>query len=322
MIDASAVALTLAVFVPKLYKPLDKSMRNSAQRHRRRWLDPLYYASLPVALLLGGCEQPTTADHAPGPGTIQRSNLPPALAALPLDCTPQVEIDSGAYRAENNTWGAGELRSYSQCIALGANPDGDGVIARWNWDWPQRDGNVKAYPAVIFGQKPGHPSTDARLPAPLAQLQQLRTRWRIDMESRGRGNSALDLWLTDRSPATSFAVPPISHEIMIWLHSWGDMPPGGSFHSRVKVGGLDYELWTADGFGLGWRYITFKSVRSQLHSQQLDLLPFLDAARAQGLITGEEYLASVEFGNEPVYGSGETRLLHYAVDLKLGSATP
>ena len=38
--------------------------------------------------------------------------------------------------------------------------------------------------------------------------------------------------------------------------------------------------------------------------------------RAKGLVTGEEYLASIEFGNEVVSGSGETILYRYDVTVR------
>ena len=92
-----------------------------------------------------------------------------SISAIPLNCDDQAVIDYGVYRAENNTWGKGTLSGWSQCIGLGAGLDGT-LVGRWTWDWPISGTNVKAYPEVIFGQKPGSTTTSSDLPRQISSV--------------------------------------------------------------------------------------------------------------------------------------------------------
>ena len=33
------------------------------------------------------------------------------------------------------------------------------IAARWTWQWPSGPNEVKGYPAIVFGQKPGYAAT-------------------------------------------------------------------------------------------------------------------------------------------------------------------
>jgi hypothetical protein len=57
-------------------------------------------------------------------------------------------------------------------------------------------------------------------------------------------------------------------------------------------------------------------VTSRLGAATLDLATFLSYVRSKRLAIGDEYLASIEFGNEVISGSGETRLNAYSVSVQ------
>src|SRR5689334_2708407 len=102
-------------------------------------------AAATAALTLHGCASQVAHRESDG------FEVSPAIA---LNCADQVTLDIGSYRAENNTWGKGGLRGWSQCIGIAANARGT-VAGRWTWNWPNSDDHVTAYPEIIFGQKPG-----------------------------------------------------------------------------------------------------------------------------------------------------------------------
>ena len=232
-----------------------------------------------------------------------------------MNCEDQGGTAQGSFRAENNTWGKGSLTGWSQCIGLGAGPGG-GLVGRWSWDWLDSGDGVKAYPEVVFGQKPGSQTTSASLPRKISAPGEVTIRYEIASTHTGSGNVAFDIWLTDTQNPDKWGVPPITHEIMIWLDGYGGMRVGGSLLDQVKIDGTLYNVYTGDPWGDGWKYIGFARDRYQLGAGTLNLASFMAYLRAKGLVTGEEYLASIEFGNEVVSGSGETILYRYDVTVR------
>jgi hypothetical protein len=240
----------------------------------------------------------------------------PGPSAVTLSCADGALITAGAYRAQNNTWGKGALTGWSQCIGIGAGAS-DPVVGRWTWNWPNSGGNVKAYPEVIFGYKPAASPTTPQLPRRITDITELTVRYDFASSHSGSGNTAFDIWLTDTPLPSTFAVPPITHEVMVWLESYGAMTPGGAFIEAATIDGTAYEVFVADHFGSGgWRYIAFRRVMPQLGSATLNVKALLDYARSKSLVAGTEYVASVEFGNEIISGNGNSQLNSFAVSVK------
>ena len=90
----------------------------------------------------------------------------------------------------------------SQCIGLETSADGS-AAAQWTWDWLDFIGGVKAYPEIIFGQKPGTQSTTPELPRPVNQISSLVMRYDITSTSSGTANLAFDIWLTNTLAAAA-----------------------------------------------------------------------------------------------------------------------
>jgi hypothetical protein len=94
------------------------------------------------------------------------------------------------------------------------------------------------------------------------------------------------------------------------------MAPGGAFLGRASIDGPTYVVYFAKNWGQGWGYIAFMSTESQLGVGTLDLGSFFSYLREKNLVTGDEYLASIEFGNEIISGTGETVVERYAVSVR------
>lgn len=271
---------------------------------------PLITKIFAVLTVLYGCGGGgSSSDSAPASGPVL------APSAVTINCTDQALIINGAYRAENNTWGKGTLNGWSQCIGLGTGTGG-ALVGRWTWNWLDSGGNVKAYPEVIFGQKPGNPSTSSALPKKISDIGVATVAYDVSSTHTGSGNVAFDIWLTNIQNPSTFAVPPITHEIMIWLEDYGGMQLGGTLLEQVTIDGSVYDVFVGESFGAGWRYIAFRRAPSPLAVGSLNLVAFLSYIRTKNLATGDEYLASVEFGNEVISGVGETLLNAYAVSVQ------
>lgn len=238
---------------------------------------------------------------------------PAAAAAIALDCTPAAATEVGQYLVENNTWGSQGMVGWSQCMG-GVMHGTSGLSAHWTWDWKNEGDNVKAYPEVVFGHKPGYPkSTTTLLPRKLKSLQTLVLDYDVHTEREGAGNMAIDMWLTNVNSPTAFAVPPITHEVMIWLEAFGPIYAGGQQVDKLRINGTLYRVFVGEKFGLGWRYVAFAPNSPMDTAGSIDLLPFFMYLKGKGLITTEEFLSSVNFGNEIISGSGETKLNRFAV---------
>jgi hypothetical protein len=235
-------------------------------------------------------------------------------ATIAMNCDDEVLIARGDYRVENNTWGKGNLSGWSQCIGIGPGAGG-AIAARWTWDWLISGYNVKGYPEIIFGQKPGGTTTTEALPVRLSDIDLLTVSYDVISNYSGSGNVAFDIWLTDTSNPMTFGVPPITHEIMVWIDHQGAIAPGGNFKERVNFDDIAYAVYVAPQWGEGWKYVAFFSQKSQLEATTFDLGIFLAYMKARSLVTGAEYLASIEFGNEVATGSGETIVQSYSVAL-------
>ncbi|MFZ6029674.1 MAG: GH12 family glycosyl hydrolase domain-containing protein [Chloroflexota bacterium] len=277
---------------------------------------PMRAASLVLfCVLLAACgyAQPTATAQPAMPTATTRLATPTA-GSVPVDCGDQALVESGAYRAENNTWGKGGLTGWSQCVGIETGPDG-ALSGRWTWDWPQSGNNVKAYPEIIFGQKPGSSTTTADLPLPVNRVGEFVVSYDITTTHSGSGNLAFDVWLTDTQDPATWGVPPISHEIMIWLDAYGGMRPGGVPLEQVDIDGVRYDVSVGYNYGDGWTYVAFKRVEPHVGAGSLDLAAFLAYLQSKALVTGEEYVASLEFGNEVIGGTGETVLHRYQVSV-------
>ncbi|MBI3902155.1 MAG: hypothetical protein HY306_04330 [Nitrosomonadales bacterium] len=256
--------------------------------------------------------------------TVGNSRMPgapsqPSTAAQPsdeaLDCADHAVAQSGPFRVENNTWGKGVFESWSQCVNIRDRGVGR-VSAHWTWNWPDTEGGVQAYPEVIFGQKPGKQTTTNTLPRNLGDIQTATVSLDYASYHTGAGNLSFDIWLADTAKPTEFAVPPITHEIMIWLDSYGDMKPSSHPVGRVSINGFDYEIFVSEKIGKGWRYIAFQRTQVQTGSVRLDLVPFFSYLKSNKLITGNEFVASIELGNEIIRGAGETRIDSYSASIR------
>jgi hypothetical protein len=230
---------------------------------------------------------------------------------IPVNCQEGVLLAAGAYLVENNQWGKdGVYGSYSQCVGNGGVAADGSVSARWTWTWPNGPNEVKGYPSIIYGQKPGFYSTPgSNLPRRVNDLSSVTSSWSTRGWHSGTGQLTFDLWLQrDGAHYSSFLATPITHEIMVAVEPYGGYGLNRNpawFVEEIVINGIRYRTYKAEGFGpQGWRFLVFQMLTPMV-SGTLDFRPLFDYLKSRGFIRGDEYLASVEFGSEIEQGSGD-----------------
>jgi hypothetical protein len=233
----------------------------------------------------------------------------------PMTCESAGVVNAGEYQAIVGDWGKGTLTGWSQCISASIDPDG-ALAGRWTWNWLNSGTNVKAFPAIVYGQVPSSISTTTSLPVIINSIDSAIVSYNVTSTHTGTGNLILHMWLTNTQNPTTWGVPPITHEIIIVLEVYGEMYPAVPTIKQVVIDEISYDLSTGDNFGMGWRFIVFTRIPYQQGSGALNLIPFFSTIKKEGLITGNEYLASISIGNEIVSGIGETNLKDYFITIK------
>ena len=239
----------------------------------------------------GSVPIPTPAPT-PAPAPAPTTPPPSTVGTFPLVYAPntyfQIGQDTAAYWVHDNTWGAGS-------IAFGSNPDqfeqyvgvdpavgaGGEVSFEIKWRWPSPPGSteVKGYPEILRGAKPGDfntgttpggnnvrllDGTDATVspcgatPGTIFPIQlpipSLHTdlAWSHLDPATGSGHLSFDIWLQS-APGQDhgFGSSSITHEIMIPVDNWGGYGsyPGGRnpewYDHDVVIGGNLFHVYAA-----------------------------------------------------------------------------
>jgi hypothetical protein len=226
------------------------------------------------------------------------------------DCGNYSVLAQGSLQVMNNVWAREKANgAFEQCVLRRGT--GGQVQLGWTWAWPGFEAGGYSFPEIIFGWKPwSEASTDARLPIQISALKELSLRYAVSTESTGKINLAAALWLTNSGSATAPNPLAITDEIAILLDYPEGATPTGQRSGSLLVEGVDYELWHTPnngdrGNGQGWDLYYLKGPRLRLQGT-LKLDRFLEALRGKELISPDRFVASVEFGNELMSGSGTT----------------
>lgn len=260
----------------------------------------------PETPISGGSEPPGAAgaDSVGAPGKIQ-----PGVVS---HCGAWTTVVAGPWRYTNDQWGADKADGvYEQCLLTRQTTEGQQI--GWTWSWPGFDPTVFAYPSATFGWKPwaGGTPTDARFPMRLGGLVTLDLSYEVETEADGAYNLGAEIWLTSEAPASTTANPSIiTHEVMFWFEHEDSQSPAGAIVDEPTLAGAHYELWKqanigADANGQGWTILSFKASVGR-RKGQLPIHSFVEYLIDKGELSADEYLASVEFGNELSGGSGTT----------------
>ena len=228
-------------------------------------------------------------------------------------CDEEDLLKTPGFVYTNNMWGRGNITDFEQCLLKCV--DGGETTYGWQWRWPLVSGNVKAYPEVIFGHKPlGHPPippTAPGLPKRISDINRFQVSYDVETTARGLYNLAFEMWVTSDNPPTT---ENITHEIMVWVdHTISPALPE-FIVGEVEIDGAVYDLYIDPGTGLEGddKYIAFSSRKRQL-SGTLNFEKFIGHLVAHHLLPTDQFVTSVELGNEVIEGTGETWIRRFRV---------
>jgi hypothetical protein len=237
----------------------------------------------------------------------------------------QVGRANDAYWVEDGVWASSGLTrggytgtggtNYEQYTGVGSSigPNGE-VSFRIAWKWPTCCTEIKSFPSIVSGRKPGWyttgnkpgnldvllpdgsyaqtapsgatPGTFLPLQLPIASLKTSFS-YPHPVAPTGRGQLAYDMFLQD-TPTQGTGFANITHEVMIPLDYWGGY---GQYPTRnpqwydhdVTIDGILFHVYAAkdaDGalrptFNGGWKFIIFEPDQP-IPPGTLDLAKFLN----------------------------------------------
>jgi hypothetical protein len=283
-----------------------------------------------VSSLLVIASSPTLSGCAGTPIAASDGSQSSALGApgksgpgVTANCQPDATEMSGSYRFNNNQWGRSKTKDKAEQCLLTREIDGH-TERGWTWNWPGFDASVFAYPEIEFGWKPwsGGKSTDRRFPAKVSELPSISLNYEVETDANGSYDLAPEVWLMSGPGPFDAANPKsITTEVMFWMDYAEGARPAGDVIEKTTIDGSEYELWKADSIGKdangkGWVLLSFKSptIRRKGTLHVHTLLKYLVD---KGLVNPNDYLGSVEFGNEVMGGSGTTWIKQF--DVRVGA---
>lgn len=243
----------------------------------------------------------------------QGFNITGVVDAIETFCEDWQELRSLDFRYQNNVWNKGDITNYEQCLLK--RSVGGKTQYGWRWQWPLASGGVKAYPEVIYGQKPwSSSSTTSDLPRKISSIGELQVNYEVELTVSGTYNLAFEAWVTSSNPPTPET---ITHEIMIWVDRTFEPQSLNFLVAEVTIDGVTYDLYITPDFPtttVGHKYIAFASHPDQL-SGTLNVEKFLAYLIDHGHLPSNHYVASVELGNEVIEGKGELWLRNLQINV-------
>jgi hypothetical protein len=220
-----------------------------------------------------------------------------------LSKTNAAYTPGGAFTATNGVWNAGSLvngQGFTQTISIEEASFPDGVTM--NWSWPQAgNGSVYAYPEISW-------AVSGKV-VQIADILTLSTDYDFKIGGQTNGfNVAFDTWLY-ADPRGIWETT--SSEVMLWVHSNGWKPDfESSFADGYLDAGLEIDPDWGDLSGSSphkWQYIAAINNADKLsgtvsHSNLLKDLIW------KGVISGYEYIRTVEVGAETMQGKGSLQV--------------
>jgi hypothetical protein len=279
-------------------------------------------ACFSLAVFVSACA-PGAASPSAAPAVAPERSDAVARADVEQSCAAWASYHDGPYKYENNVWGSNKARGkFEQCL-LRRDVAGKAQYG-WRWSWPGFDKTVFAYPQIIFGWKPwsGGVPTDARFPLRVDAIRTLKLNYAVKTEATGSYNLAPEIWLIGPGGKASANANPslITAEVMFWMDYKDGAQPAGKIIANPVLDGLTYELWKADsigdkGNGQGWALYSFKSPDIQ-HRGRISVDAMMRYLVAEQHVNPADQIASVEFGNEIMGGTGTTWVERFDVELE------
>jgi hypothetical protein len=227
-------------------------------------------------------------------------------------------IAKGPYWAYNSTWNKGSLingKDFTQSLTLDHANFPNGSVFAWSWPNTPGPNNVYSSPCLMFG-------TYAQVvaPTPTIPYKQINTintltvKHDVTLNSDPtRFDAIYDFYLQPSSDTSTHGL----FEIELHMHT------PQYFADWINASLTKYNFTDADGTdwiiasnpGVNPRMIIFVRADFADHLNALvDLRALLIAAKAKGLLTGDEYFTGMAMAVEPREGSGSMTINSFSVN--------
>jgi hypothetical protein len=243
---------------------------------------------------------------------------PPAHHAAPATLSADwatANTDAGPYWAMNSTWNENGLvngQGFTQTLTM-ENPDSPNIGTTIAWSWPNTPAgyNVYSYPAVFYGDYAGFNAPANNVTAEqINSLKTLTLSQNVSFSGQtDQYDGMYDGYTTSKPDGDSSTV---QHEVEVYIHS-----PG---YVQDWIENLPQHQFT-DSQGLQWTIATQGNIVifapsdfRDLTNYTTDLKGLLQAAVADGVMSGNEYFNGIALGNEPREGSGSMTINSMSVN--------
>jgi hypothetical protein len=218
-------------------------------------------------------------------------------------------VAGGEYRVNNNIWGADTPQTVSG--------DTDSTYFEVTSSGHSQ-GGVASYPFILRGPHwGGSNTTNSPFPAQINSITSAPFVWNIDTSVARADESVTQSWNAAYESWFSLAggTAPDAAELMIWM-DYENMGSGGSFIETVSIGGYDWDLYHATGWGSWNHYIAYRiQTPIETGTIALDFRDFMDDSLARGWLNSNWYLDNMEAGFEIISGGTGLKSNSFSGDL-------
>jgi hypothetical protein len=189
----------------------------------------------------------------------------------------------------------------------------------WKWSWPKINvDQVKGYPSISYGWMPwATSSTNAKLPLSISKIKDLNIEFDLKQSSTGKYNLSFDLWITKQPGNTQPLERNITREIMIWIDHAVFVFPKEWFVETVILDNEKYDFYKAKNLqttNYSRDFLVFIR-QNPIHNGRLNVRSFLNYLVRNDHIQPSEYFKNIDLGNEIWYGTGETQINNFTVNV-------
>lgn len=218
-----------------------------------------------------------------------------------------------AFELNNNLWGESRLKCQEAHLCTYYSEDGFG----WKWDVPYNARGVIGYPNIKMGPGPWRSSKEKvhGFPIKIEEITELKVTYDTEIYVKHKKyNLAFDLWLSSEFQSNQNT---ITTEIMIW-EDFFDFRSYGKKVDEITTDFGVYEVMSGylknEEFNQDWQYFAFVR-KEKRNNGELDVKYLLDYLVKHQKVNPQEFITSVEFGNEIGNSSGFTLIKNYELTL-------
>ena len=276
-----------------------------------------------------------------GPATTSVAIMANATpSTVPMNCAQDYSLlQANNFYANPNSWNKGSITNFTNCVGVAYN--GTNIVGDIKYDWPYapisyaNGAPIKAYPAIVYGNKPGLTPANDKLPKQITAINSLPITWDITSTRSNVSSGALffDVWLTTTANASGLSPSQgTTVEMGITLDVWGDLNNTCAYNRQlcgvpiVNIDGEQYYFIAGnDGGAYNNQYVGSNSqyrvnfarvnYTGTSTSGTINLKSFLNYVVNNNLIPGNLYVSSIELGAELAYGSGEIQINRYNINI-------